>query len=145
MPPIDIKLKFDPQPALDGIRAAEDGAKRLKTTMGQDLSGPARESMQGYTAAIQAGTDQAIAAAIAAAARIRAALSFTATPTIAPRLVMPPGGAATPAAARAGRAPGRPAATTPVRSAPAIPAAPAAPAGNAPRLQSASCAGAAEA
>ncbi|WP_288581695.1 phage tail tape measure protein [uncultured Methylobacterium sp.] len=116
-----VAPKVDPQPALDGMRAVEDGAKRLQTTMGQDLSAPARESMQSYTAALKTGTAEAVAAVTAAVAQMKAALSFTASPTITPRLVAPSGAGAAPAG-------GAPAARA------AVPAAPSSPA---PRVQSA--------
>ncbi|MGF3028053.1 hypothetical protein ACQVP2_35355, partial [Methylobacterium aquaticum] len=120
-------LKVDPQPALDGMRAAEEGARRLQTTMGQDLSGPARESMQSYTAALKAGTAEAVAAVTAAVAQMKAMLNFTASPTIAPRLVAPSGTGAAPAG-------GAPA----TKAAASTGAAPAGPSGPAPRVQSAS-------
>ncbi len=125
-PPGDIKLKVDPQPALDGMRAAEEGAKRLQTTMGQDLSAPARESMQSYTAALKAGTAEAVAAVTAAVAQMKAMLNFNASPTITPRIVAPSGGGAAPSG-------GAPAARTPASTG----GAPAAPASPAPRVQSA--------
>lgn len=101
--------RFDPQPALAGIREVEEGAKRLQTTLKQDLSAPAAESMRTFTAALQAGVAAALATVVSAAAQMKASLSFTATPTIAPRLVPPANGGTAPASG--GAAPARASAT----------------------------------
>lgn len=95
------KTTFDPQPIVAGVRQAEDAAKGLQTTLKQDLSAPATESMQTYSTALQTGVASALAIVVAAAAQMKAALSFTATPTIAPRLVGPSGGSAPASAAPA--------------------------------------------
>ena len=101
------KAKFDPQPMLIGMQQVEAGATRLKTTLSQDLSEPARQSMASYTAAMTAGVAQATAAVETAAAKMKASLSFTATPTITPRITAPSsaptggGGGAAPASAPA--------------------------------------------
>ena len=113
-----LKATFDPQPIISGVRQAEDAAKGLQTSLGQDLSGPARQSMETFNGALSAGVQKAIAMAVAAAAQMQASLSFTATPTIAPRMVPPVGGGSAPAAT-------------------AGPASASAPAARAPRLQSA--------
>lgn len=77
--------------------------------------------MQSYSTALQSGIAAALANVVSAAAQMKAALSFTATPTIAPRISAPAGGGAAPAGGGAG----------------ASPAGAAAPASRAPRVQSA--------
>ena len=61
----------------------------VKAVLAQDLSGPAEQSMAGYNAALQAGSDRAVRIGEETAAKLRSVYSFTATPTIAPRLTAP--------------------------------------------------------
>ena len=71
----------------------------------QDLSGVAKQTMDTYTVAVERGVARAEEIVKAAAARMQASLSFTATPTITPRISAPApagGGGASPARATGG-------------------------------------------
>jgi hypothetical protein len=84
------------------VQDAAAQANTLKTALGADLAGPANSAMAGYNAALQAGVDRALAIARAGAAELSRALSFSAAPTIQPRLA--PGGATTvPSAGKGGK------------------------------------------
>ncbi len=111
--PLSVDLaapKFDAQPIITAVKQAEDATKGLQTTLKQDLSGPATESMQTYQTALSAGVQAAVAVVVAAAAQMKAALSFNATPTITPSIsaprAAPAGGGAAPATASPARATG---------------------------------------
>ncbi|MBX3506975.1 MAG: phage tail tape measure protein, partial [Parvibaculum sp.] len=80
----------------DVLGNVTDAAQKFGNTLGQDLSGAARQSMSGYNSAMQAEVQQAEAIVLAAAQRMQAALSFTAAPTISPRVSAPGPSAAVP-------------------------------------------------
>lgn len=92
--PVTPELKIDPT-----IQGKVEGAFTIP------LEGAARDSMQSYAAALEAGGAQAVTISQQIAARIKAALDITATPTITPRFSAAAGAGASggaPAAAPAG-------------------------------------------
>ena len=90
---------------------------RIEAAYGADLGPVGQTAMAAYNAALTAGGAQAVAQAQAIAGQLKAALSFTATPTISPRFTggspVAPGGASpgaapsAPAAGGAAPAPGK--------------------------------------
>lgn len=58
----------------------------------RDLSGPGKQSIDTYHQAIKAGLEKTVTDAEALVQRLKATLSFTATPTITPRISAPVGG-----------------------------------------------------
>ncbi|QLP98494.1 MAG: hypothetical protein HZY79_15480 [Rhodoblastus sp.] len=81
------------------VQDAADKAKTLSAALGSDLSGPANTAMSGYNDALQSGVDRALAIAKAGAEALKSALSFSAAPTIAPRLA-PTGATQAPAGSK---------------------------------------------
>lgn len=85
---------------LEAVRKAQGGANDLGKSTGQipvpserpvtgDMSSAAETSMQGYNEALAAEGEKATTEAQAIADRIKAALDFTVSPTIAPNYVAP--------------------------------------------------------
>jgi len=67
----------------------------------QDLSGVGTATISTYEQAVKAGLEKTHAAAKAIVEQMKATLSFTATPTITPRISAPSGGGASPASTTA--------------------------------------------
>ncbi|OCP17425.1 MULTISPECIES: phage tail tape measure protein [unclassified Ensifer] len=63
----------------------------IEQQLGGDLSGAAKQAMDGYNQKLNAAGDEAVAIAREKAAQMRDALNFTATPTIQPSFLPPAG------------------------------------------------------
>ena len=81
-----MNMPVFPQMDLTGLQQAKAEADKLKEALGGDLSHSASKAMDGYNAALQIETSKALAIAIAGANQMKAALSFTARPTIVPTI-----------------------------------------------------------
>jgi hypothetical protein len=75
-----------PQINIEGLQQAQALGDKLKESLGGDLSSSATKAMDGYNAVLASEAQRAVATALAAAAQMKAALSFTARPSIVPTI-----------------------------------------------------------